>query len=143
MEIIRKIIPVIKKERYPLLLTGHTSSIRSEFAAEYVVGMDDKGIDLSWDISLHRVLTVYRMLLKNGVNPEKIRMEAFGRFRSRASNETPEGRRKNRRVEFILDRRESVWNHELAQQSGAGGNVANDSYIYHDFVFDLNGTRGQ
>lgn len=143
-EIIRKIIPVIKKEKYPLLLTGHTSSIRSEFAAEYVVGMDDKGVDLSWDISLHRVLTVYRMLLENGVNPHKIRLEAFGRFRSRASNATPEGRRKNRRVEFILDRRESVWNHELAQQSGIRGNVASDRYIYNDFVFDLNATtQGQ
>lgn len=140
-DIMRKIIPVLKRVKYPLLITGHTGSIRSEFTTGYVVGMDDKGIDLSWNVSLQRVLTVYRLLLQGGIAPEMVRMEAFGRFREKASNATPSGRRANRRVEFVLDRRGTGWSHELAQQAGTLGKVRSDKYIYNDFVFDLNGTQ--
>ncbi|WP_462323959.1 OmpA/MotB family protein [Desulfoplanes sp.] len=142
-ETLQRLIPVFARVKYPLLITGHTGSLRSEFRADYVVGEDDRGVDLSWDLSLQRVLSVYRALLKGGVDPENVRMEGFGKFRPKATSTTPQGRRANRRVEFILDRRGSGWSHQMAREAGKGGALTKDTYMYHDFVFDLNATTGE
>ena len=139
--LIRRIAPILAGVAYPLLITGHTASLRSELASGYVVGEEDRGVDLSWNLSLQRVLNVYRALIREGVPAANIRLEAFGRFRPKAANSTPEGRAANRRVEFILDRRGSTWSHQMARQIGTDGHLDDTTYKYHDFVFEFNGTK--
>jgi chemotaxis protein MotB len=141
--VIERLVPVLTQVAYPLLITGHTGPLRSELAEneKYVVGRDDDGIDPSWDLSLQRVLSVYRLLVQGGVPPENLRMEGFGRFRPRAANTTPNGRAANRRVEFVLDRRGSDWSHQMARQVRDNGQLDNDAFMYRDFIFELNGTR--
>jgi chemotaxis protein MotB len=141
VEILEKIVPVLRKVKYPLLLTGHTASLRSELSSAYMPGQSNKGVDPSWNLSLQRVLTVYRTLVGRGVPPEKLRMEAFGRFRPRATNTTPQGRRANRRVEFVLDRRNDQWSHEMARKAGSRDQQDDDRFMYNDFIFTFNATQ--
>jgi chemotaxis protein MotB len=143
VEIIERLLPVLTKVGFPLLITGHTGPLRSELAKgeEYIVGQDDGGIDPSWDLSMQRVLSIYRLLVQGGVPPENLRMEGFGRFRPRAANTSPEGRAANRRVEFVLDRRGTDWSHQMARQTRNDGQFDQDAFMYRDFVFELNGTK--
>ncbi len=54
----------------------------------------------NWELSAQRALSVLRILMKNGVNPKQLSAAAYGEYHPIASNATPEGRAKNRRVEI-------------------------------------------
>lgn len=53
-------------------------------------------------LSLNRARKVRELLLENGVAFEQVRVNGWGGKKPIASNATPEGRQKNRRVEIIL-----------------------------------------
>ena len=79
--------------RYPELaveIQGHASSD----------GDDDKNLRLSQD----RTETVREYLIARGVDPDRLRARGYGETQPVASNETEEGRKANRRVEFKLYR---------------------------------------
>jgi OOP family OmpA-OmpF porin len=55
------------------------------------------------DISQRRAQSIKKYFTDTfGISPERITVEGFGETRPIATNETPEGRRKNRRVVVIL-----------------------------------------
>jgi len=54
----------------------------------------------NWELSAARALAVLRILIENGVNPKQLSAAAYGPYHPIASNNTPEGRAKNRRVEI-------------------------------------------
>ena len=54
------------------------------------------------DLSAKRALSVANYLISQGVKPDLISAHAFGETRPVASNDTPEGRAKNRRVDITL-----------------------------------------
>ncbi len=56
----------------------------------------------NWELSAIRATTVLRYLVENGTSPERLTATGFGDLRPVASNDTSKGRRKNRRVEFVL-----------------------------------------
>lgn len=62
----------------------------------------------NWELSAARAAGVARTLLENGQPPRKLRVESWGAFRPVASNDTPEGRAKNRRVELFYAREDIV-----------------------------------
>jgi OmpA-OmpF porin, OOP family len=66
---------------------GHTDSVGT---AEY-----------NQALSVRRAESVYRYLVNRGVDPERFRVEGFGKSQPIASNETEAGRAQNRRVELI------------------------------------------
>lgn len=140
-ELLSKLIPILKKVDYPLALRSHTSTLRDEFGPEFLKLQENSGLDLSWKLSLGRLLSVYRYLLEQGLNPENIRVEAFGRFRPRYPETRAQGREKNRRVEIVLDKRVSSWAVEEIAQFKVRKPVEKDKFIYKDFIFDLNNTR--
>ncbi len=102
------VLPTIRNVQYPLLLAGHTSEMRDELGQLYKPGDEDRVPDLSWKISLARSLAAYRWLIDNGMDPEKLKMEGYGKFAPHYTMDTPEGRRMNRRVDFVLDKRSSI-----------------------------------
>ncbi len=55
-----------------------------------------------WDFSFARALAVVEYLKQKGVDPLRLSASGFGQYRPRASNETKEGRRLNRRIEIII-----------------------------------------
>lgn len=56
----------------------------------------------NWELSAIRATTVLRYLLENGIFEERLTATGFADLRPIDSNDTPEGRSKNRRVEFVL-----------------------------------------
>ena len=83
--------------KYPTLklsITGHTCDIGND---KYNLWLSQK-----------RAHAVKGYLIKIGVMGEFIRAKGYGEKRPLASNETEEGREKNRRVEFRLTTR--IWN---------------------------------
>jgi outer membrane protein OmpA-like peptidoglycan-associated protein len=72
-------------------IEGHASS----------EGGDDYNMQLSQD----RVVTVREYLIDRGIDPDRLTARGYGETRPVADNDTEEGRRINRRVEFKLSQR--------------------------------------
>jgi chemotaxis protein MotB len=132
--LLERALPVLLQIDYPLLLAGHTSRLREEMGTDYKVEAKEDVMDESWRLSLFRVLNIYRFLLDSGMDPEMLRTEAFGRFHPRHTDLTAEGRRKNRRVDIILDKRNVRWRDKLGPERGR---ARREQFIYKDFIFDL------
>ncbi len=60
------------------------------------------GWQSNWALSTARANSVVYYLEKKGVDPARLAAIGYGEHRPVASNETPEGRRKNRRVEIVI-----------------------------------------
>jgi len=76
----------------PLHIEGHTDNVpiaTSEFPS-------------NWELSASRAARVARLFVENGINPKRISISGLGEFRPEASNDTDEGRNKNRRVKLIV-----------------------------------------
>ncbi len=57
----------------------------------------------NWELSAMRAVNTVRYLTDvAGLSPQRLSAAGYGEFRPRASNETLEGRRKNRRVDIVL-----------------------------------------
>jgi chemotaxis protein MotB len=57
----------------------------------------------NWDLSTARATEVVNMLVsKYGFNPERISIAGYAQYRPIASNDTEEGRRKNRRIDLVI-----------------------------------------
>jgi chemotaxis protein MotB len=61
------------------------------------------GIANNIDLSSRRADNVVAYLQSQGVNPNVISAKGFGDTHAVASNDTPEGRAKNRRIEIVLE----------------------------------------
>lgn len=62
----------------------------------------------NWELSAVRAAGVARHLIDLGHDPLGVRVESFGEYHPVATNETVEGRARNRRVEFFYSRRDIV-----------------------------------
>ena len=56
----------------------------------------------NWELSAARALSVVHLMIDEGVAPQNVSAAGFGEFHPRATNETPEGRALNRRIEIIM-----------------------------------------
>lgn len=75
-----------------LIIEGHADSIG---AKEY-----------NLELSRGRAATVYRVMVRRGIDPSRLEMVAYGEDQPLADNDTVEGRQRNRRVSFrIVTRR--------------------------------------
>jgi chemotaxis protein MotB len=72
----------------------------------------------NWELSAARAAGVARQLVAYGQDPEMVRVESFGEYRPVASNDTPEGRALNRRVEVFFARSDII---EAARRWAATG----------------------
>ncbi len=72
---------------------GHTDNVPIKYS----------GWKSNWELSAHRALSVLHYLIEEqGLNPDRLSATGYGEYRSVASNDTAEGRQKNRRVEIII-----------------------------------------
>ncbi len=78
--------------QYDLDIQGHTDSRpikNAKFAS-------------NWELSAIRATHVLQYFIQNGTSSERLTATGFGDLRPVAGNDTPKGRSKNRRVEFVL-----------------------------------------
>jgi chemotaxis protein MotB len=61
-----------------------------------------RGFATNWDLSVARALAVVRFLQESGVQPTRLAAAGYGEHQPIASNDTPEGRSQNRRIEIVL-----------------------------------------
>jgi len=73
-----------------LTVLGHTDAVGSDA--------------YNMDLSKRRAVTVLRILVAQGLNAERLTAVAIGKRQPIADNATPEGRARNRRVEFLVSR---------------------------------------
>jgi chemotaxis protein MotB len=88
------ILKDIKDKR--IMVEGHTDTvpISPKLIAAYPT---------NWELSVARATNVARYLQeKGGIDPKILSATGYGEFRPVASNETEEGRARNRRIEIIL-----------------------------------------
>jgi chemotaxis protein MotB len=75
---------------------GHTDAvpIRWEFKEKY---------SANWELSTARATTIVRYLIDEvGIKPTRLSAAGYAYYRPVASNDSPEGRQENRRIEFVL-----------------------------------------
>ncbi len=80
----------------------------SGFTDDQVVRGTNRRFADNWDLSAQRALTVTRVLIEEGIEPDAIFAAAFGATRPVSSNDEEEGRARNRRVEIAPVPRPSV-----------------------------------
>lgn len=88
-----RLAPILEKTPGELVVSGHTDNlpVRSGFYQS------------NWDLSASRATAVvHRFLFEHLIDPGRITVQGYGDSRPIASNDTLEGRRKNRRVEISI-----------------------------------------
>jgi len=77
-------------------IEGHTDNVR-------IRGVLKERYQSNWELSTARATTVARFLQeKSGIDPSLLTAAGYGEYRPIASNDTEEGRAKNRRIEIVL-----------------------------------------
>ena len=95
--ILSDIVEIVKNNpQYDVDIRGHTDN-RPITTARFAS---------NWELSAIRATTVLRYLIESGISEERLTATGFADLRPVASNNTPEGRSKNRRVEFVLKEKE-------------------------------------
>lgn len=56
----------------------------------------------NWELSSHRALSVVHYLSDQGVDPKRLSAIGYGEYHPVETNDTKEGRQKNRRVEIVI-----------------------------------------
>ncbi len=94
-EIMAKIAEQNKKGRSEILVMGHTDDVPLTFGSNY---RDN------WDLAAARSASVVQQLSFNDqLDPKRMKAISYGETRPVTSNETSEGRKKNRRIEIEIN----------------------------------------
>ena len=79
-----------------VLIEGHTDN-------DKILGTLGGGIENNWDLSTKRATAIVNILSENkGVKKDNLTAAGRGEYAPLMSNDTPEGKAKNRRIEIIL-----------------------------------------
>jgi len=93
--VLKKVSNTLKRARQRIRIEGHTDNV------PIGVGLIQK-FPSNWELSTSRATQVVRYLVKEKVNPENLQAVGMSEYKPIASNDTPEGRQQNRRIEIIL-----------------------------------------
>jgi chemotaxis protein MotB len=96
LEILGKVISILKDVKDKAIrIEGHTDNVQisRNLAKRYPT---------NWELSTARAINVARYLQDEGIDPGQLSAVAYGEWKPVASNDTAEGKAKNRRIEIIL-----------------------------------------
>lgn len=95
VEALQQLAKVLKENPdINIMVEGHTDDVPISRKSQYM--------ENNWDLSVLRATSIVDILVDAGVDPGKITAAGKGEFSPLTTNETPEGRQKNRRTEIIL-----------------------------------------
>ena len=91
LEILGKVISILKDVNDKAIrIEGHTDNVQ-------IVGALAKRYPTNWELSAARAINVARYLQGQGIDPGQLSAVAYGEWKPVATNDTVEGRAKNRR----------------------------------------------
>jgi chemotaxis protein MotB len=94
--ILEEIATIVKNEKLFVMIEGHTDNRP----------IHTHRFPSNWELSAARAASVLRLFLEQGVSAEHLAAAGRAEFRPVESNETPEGRARNRRVVLIITGKE-------------------------------------
>src|SRR5437660_5792799 len=87
---------VLRQTNREIRIEGHTDN----------VPVHNSRFSSNWDLSAARATATVRLLIPSyGLRPELLGASGYAEFRPMASNDTPEGRAANRRVDVVIPRK--------------------------------------
>jgi chemotaxis protein MotB len=92
LPLVGKLAQVINRSGYPVSVEGHSDNVpilTRQFAS-------------NWDLSAARATAVLRELVRDGVDPQRLRAVGYADTKPLEGNDTQTGRAANRRVELIM-----------------------------------------
>lgn len=91
--VLDKIASALKKFPNMIRIEGHTDN----------VPINNEKFPSNWELSATRAIKVAKYLIKiHNIQPGKISTAGYAEYRPVASNDTPEGRTRNRRVDIVI-----------------------------------------
>lgn len=95
VEALKQLAGVLKDNpEINIMVEGHTDNVPISRKSQYMQN--------NWDLSVLRATSIVNILTESGVDPTKITAAGKGEHAPLNSNETSEGKQKNRRTEIIL-----------------------------------------
>jgi chemotaxis protein MotB len=96
LEILGKVISILKDVKDKAIrIEGHTDNVQISRTLA-------KRYPTNWELSAARAINVARYLQDEGIDPGQLSAVAYGEGKPVATNDTAEGKAKNRRIEIIL-----------------------------------------
>lgn len=97
-EALKKIAEVLNKQTdISIMVEGHTDS-------KPYVSNTTGPVNSNWDLSVMRASSVTKLLVdENKLDPKRVTPAGRGQYFPVESNDTPEGRSKNRRIDIVLE----------------------------------------
>ena len=89
---LRAVAAVVQGHEHEIHVEGHTDNMP----------IHTIHFPSNWELSTARASSVVRLFIENGVDPRRLTALGYGENRQVASNETPEGRTRNRRVTIMI-----------------------------------------
>ena len=108
LPVLESLVDVLNRIPYPVAIEGHTDN----------VPIQTERFPSNWELSTARAASIVRVLIAGGVDPERLRAVGYADTRPVSSNDSPQGRALNRRVDVIL---EFPQNSPTLGTSSAGG----------------------
>jgi chemotaxis protein MotB len=96
VELLGKVVPILKDVNdKSIRIEGHTDNVQISRALA-------RRYPTNWELSAARAINVARYLQSQGIDPGQLSAVAYGEWKPNATNDTEEGKAKNRRIEIIL-----------------------------------------
>lgn len=113
---LRRIAAALAQSSYDLRIEGHTDNIPIQTPA----------FNSNWELSTARATSIARMLIGlHLISPSRISAAGYSEFHPVASNDTPEGRAENRRVDIVVLPRTSI---DLSRSLSSAPSVPSTSW---------------
>jgi chemotaxis protein MotB len=96
-EVLLKLASALADTDRQIRVQGHTDDVP-------ITGRLAKTFPTNWELSAARAVNVARFLQEGAsLDPTRLSASALSQYRPRAANDSPEGRRQNRRIEILLE----------------------------------------
>lgn len=92
VEVLRAVGRVLAQDTHKIRIEGHTDNLP----------INTPAYPSNWELSSARASSVTRLFVDNGVDPQRLVVVGYADNRPVDSNETPEGRARNRRVTVMI-----------------------------------------
>ena len=93
-EIVGQVARILSRYENPIQVEGFTDNLP----------INTRQYPTNWELSAARAASVVRMMAMEGVHPRRMAAVGYGEFQPVASNDTAEGRSRNRRVVLVVSK---------------------------------------